>query len=88
MTQNKQVEVAIKYAPRYNLVAQDTTDAEAINKILEEGYEPFAVTNSTIQVKNEVAKIAVVGKAEQPAFTFQNVTTVWFRQLGASPYRQ
>jgi len=88
MAQNKQVEVELKYAPRYNLVAQDTNDGEAINKILEEGYEPFAVTNSTIQVKNEVAKIAVVGKAEQPAFTFQNVTTIWFRQLVNVPIMQ
>ncbi len=88
MTINKQAEVQLKYAPRYNLVAQDTQDGDAINKLLEEGYEPFAVTNTTIQVKNEVSKLEVVGEPKQPAFTFQNVTTIWFRQLVQVPIAQ
>jgi hypothetical protein len=87
MTQNKQMEVQLKYAPRYNLVAQDTQDGEAINKLLEEGYEPFAVTNTTVQVKNEIKKIAVAGEQQTP-FTFQNVTTIWFRQLVQVPLVQ
>jgi len=80
MTQQKQVEVELKYAPRYNLQAVDTNNAEGVQALLTEGYEPFSVTSILVPVKVEQPKIATPGAAPQP-FQMVPQTTIWFRQL-------
>jgi malate/lactate dehydrogenase len=65
-----------EYATRFDLVAHSTSAAQDIADALNQGFEPFGISNSMVQ--KPASKLSLAGETPKP--DFQMDTVVWFKR--------